>query len=259
MLRRLLKFWTAVACLTALGLVAWKVQNCMIQQWEMESRMTALEAKIESLGEQGRKAYWDLAKWYNYHLEQGTPGLWSHYESVLNLGDGVMAVMEIPDLGLRLPVFHGNKGPVGHDRNMPLPIAGRGNHTVLFLSESYGWSEGMPVYIDCLGQRLIYRVESVQVVLKPWPADRPTEAGEDLLTLIYDREDLRTLVRCVRCQSLSVRESPVRLRWLEMTLVPPAVLVAGAGLRWCTVRTQKRLFYAFLVKKLRKNQVISKL
>lgn len=259
MVGKLLKLWSFLAFIFVLAIVAGKMYIWISEQQEMACRLQALEAKVDAMTDGERKFHRDIAKWYNYNLEQGTPGLWSAYERVLDLEDGMMAILDVPDLRLRLPVSHGQESPVGHDPDTPLPIGGRGNHTVLFLSRGYVWEEGMPVYIDCLGRRIIYQVESVEVLAPPWPAEQPAEAGQDLLTLLHDRGNQRTLVRCVRCQSLSVRDQTSRLEWQGVVIAPLAVLLLSAVLRWYSAGKQKFLFCAFLPRKLRKNLVIPKL
>jgi hypothetical protein len=141
-----------------------------------------------------------------------------------------MAVLEVPELGLKLPVSHGQGGVVGHDRDTALPIGGRGRHTVLFLRRGYNWAEGMLLSVECVGLRLTYRVESLQVMPRPWPVERPVEAGQDLLTLVYDRPNTRTIIRCVRCQVLTVREKQplCAAGWAAAALILGLMLCAGA-------------------------------
>lgn len=226
----MIKICTALAFLLALGAVLWTVQGWYRDRQERELQAAALESAVAMLGEGERIHQRNLAKWYNYHLEQGTTGLRAFYDSILNLGNGMMGVLEVPELGLRLPISHSGGSVVCHDPETPLPIGGRGRHTVLNLSDFHFWAEGQLVYIDCMGQRLTYRVESVQVMGAGWSAERPTEAGQDLLTLVYDRKDTRTLIRCVRSEELVLREGEGRnYQWSVLSVLP--ILLVFPALR----------------------------
>jgi sortase (surface protein transpeptidase) len=236
-MRKMLKICTLLAFLLALVAVVWTVRRWYRDRAENARQVAAVEVAVSTLGEKAWNHHRNLAKWYNYHLERGTPGLWSTYEDILDLGEGRMAVLEVPELGLKLPVSHGQGGIVGHDRDTALPIGGRGRHTVLFLRWGYNWEEGMQISVVCLGRRLTYRVESVQVMPQPWSLERPAGAGQDLLTLVYDRAGTRTLVRCVRCQTLAVREKqPLPAAgWTVAVLI--LGLMLSAGLRqWSSER-----------------------
>lgn len=58
-----------------------------------------------------------------------------NYRDCLNI-NGVMCTIDIPSIGVNLPVYHGvsdevlNKG-IGHTEGTALPIGGPGGHTVL--------------------------------------------------------------------------------------------------------------------------------
>lgn len=227
---RKIKLWSVLACFLALAYTLWPVARWLRAERENGALVDTLEARMAAMGEGEREVQRNLAKWYNYNLEQGTPGLSWTYGGILNFGNGMMALLEVPELDLRLPIFHGPEGAVGHDPESSLPIGGRGNHTVLTLSERYRWAEGQLLYIDCLETRLAYRVESVQVMPGGWSTARPTEAGQDLLTLVYDRGSTRTLIRCLRCSELNVRETEraMPLRSAALAWLAPFLLIFPA-------------------------------
>lgn len=202
---RKIKLWTAIAFFMALVVTVLPVVRRISFCQQNARQLAALEARVNSLDQAQLEKQQNLAKWYNYGLEQGDPGVYWAYSNILDFGDGVMAVLEVQELNLRLPIFHGTEETVGHDFTTPFPIGGRGQHTVLILRVEYDWEAGMPVYIDCLGKRITYQVESVQVMPGGWSTARPAQAGQDLLTLVFDRGNARTLIRCVRCVDLTVR------------------------------------------------------
>ena len=172
------------------------------REWLREAEK--LEASVTALDEEALAHQRNLAKWYNYSLERGAEGLEDAYETILDFGGGKMAVLGIPEWELRIPVYHGGEKTVNHDPATPMPIGGRGDHPVLHLQESFPWEEGIYLYIDCLGQRLNYRVVSVQPEKVGMPPDVPE--GEELLTLVFDREGTRTQVHCRRSGELVIRQ-----------------------------------------------------
>jgi hypothetical protein len=237
----MIKLCTLLAFLLTLGMVLCTVGDWYWQRQETRRQMERLDSMVAGLGEAERTHQRNLAKWYNYNLEQGTPGLWAAYDGILNLGDGMMGMLEVRSLGLRLPICRSGGGTVCHDPATPLPIGGRGLHTVLYLSDFHFWQEGQTVFIDCLGLRLNYRVESVQVMGADWTVERPTEAGQDLLTLVYDRGNTRILVRCVRCEELVLREGKGSdCQWVVLAALPLILMIpALRRIKWFALRKIK--------------------
>ena len=174
----------------------------MTREWIRQAE--EVEAAVAALGMDALERQKNLAKWYNYNLELGTAGLGEAYRDILNFGGGHMAVLTVPQWELRMPIGHGGGGAVSHDPATALPIGGRGNHTVLYLTEAFPWSEEMCLYIDCLGQRLTYRVISVQEENGEFTPEDPEKA--DLLTLVFQREGACVLVRCERSTELVIRQ-----------------------------------------------------
>jgi len=246
--------WLVLA-VVLLGLAYHKVQRCQDQMLELIRQAEALEAGVAAMEREKLDYHWNLAKWYNYNLKLGTDGLEGAYETILDFGQGRMAVLGVPEWEMRLPIYHGGGGAVSHDPATPFPLGGREDHTVLMVSDLLPWRPGLTLYIDCLGQRLLYRVESVQVMGTGWSAERPTEGGQDLLTLVYDRENTRTLIRCVRCGELVMREER-RCEWFWAVL-PACLLMLPVicRLKWRTSGAQRRRIRGFY----RKNRGKTKL
>jgi sortase (surface protein transpeptidase) len=208
----------ALAFILALAAVLLPSVKYVQQAQANRHLLEKMEQNLAALGEEQLEKHRNLARWYNYHLDLGASGLDVAYGSILNVADGAMAVLEVPQLHMRLPVFHGEQGAVGHLPDSHFPIGGRTLHTVLRIQESYDWRIGMAVYIDCLGQRTMYRVESIQVMGAGWPAQWPSEL--ERLTVLHDRGGQRTIIRCVRCSELTVRPQE------KLSYLPEAVLIA---------------------------------
>ena len=126
----------------------------------------------------------------------------TNYTSVLNISDdGVMASVEIPKIGVNLPIYHGTseetltKG-VGHIQSTSLPIGGKSTHSVLtghtglpsaeLFTKLDLLKENDIFYIHVLDEILTYKVYEIKVIL-------PDEIDE--LRVVND-DDLLTLVTC---------------------------------------------------------------
>ena len=157
---------------------------------EVRERMAALEGEKLTRNQ-------NLARWYNRNLtlENPEPGFRAAYDSIFNLGQGRMGLLEVPELKLALPITHGMTGQAGHDPASPLPVGGQGNHIVIFLEENQPFVEGMAVYIDLPGEKLCFAVQSIQVMPGQWSIECPSPA--EMLILVIDQGDRRTIVRCV--------------------------------------------------------------
>ena len=223
-MRKIIKTLCLVlAVLLALGLSRSEEPDRMVLFRELNRQAETLDAAVAALDPEQITHQKKLAKWYNYNLGLGTQGLEGAYGTILNFGEGRMAVLGVPDWGLRLPVYHGSGGAVNHDPATALPLGGRGEHTVLYLTEELPWMEGQSLYIDCLGSRLSYRVESIVVT----DAIELPERDENQLTLVFAQGDSYMLIRCVRCGELVLRqgEKGVAFPWAAPAAAMPVLIL----------------------------------
>lgn len=113
--------------------------------------------------------------------------------------DAVMAVLSIPEIDSKLPIYHGTEMEtldrgIGHLYGSALPIGGEGNHSVLTahtgLSNATMFDRldevvnGDAFYIDIMGEVLKYEVYGIEVVLPNEIDSLQTIPGEDVVTLI---------------------------------------------------------------------------
>ena len=137
------------------------------------------------------------------------------YMSCLNLnGDGIMGYVEIPKIGIKIPIFHGTSEEVlqigaGHLEGSSLPIGGESTHSVLsahrglpsasLFTDLDLMEEGDHFYIKVLDQTLAYEVDQILVVEPEDTSALMVEEGEDLVTLLtctpYAVNTERLLVR----------------------------------------------------------------
>lgn len=175
----------------AVTVSAWMgIQRCL----EQRAAVATLELRMASMEEKAAQKHLNIAKWYNWSLEQGNFVPEWDYQNVLNLGEGEMGLLHIPAEKLSFPITHGIGGVAGHDPATSLPVGGRMSHTVLYIEKAVSWREGMEVWTILPGIRLQWQVQSIRVMPAGWPWDYPEE--ESLLTLVYDKGNTRTLIRC---------------------------------------------------------------
>ena len=142
----------------------------------------------------------------------------AEYQSLLNPnGDGIMGIIEIPKIGVRLPVYHGT-GDVGlsqgagHMEGTSLPVGGESTHcgiaghrglpSAKLFSDLDQIQRGDVIYLNVLGELLVYQVDQISVVLPHEMEYMSIIEGGDYLTLVtctpYGVNSHRLLVRGVR-------------------------------------------------------------
>lgn len=126
----------------------------------------------------------------------------SSYESILNIaGDGVIGHVEVPKIGIDLPVYHGVSAEVleegiGHMPNTSFPIGEPGTHAVLTghtgLIKARMFTDlprlvvGDVFYVHVLNRVLAYKVDQINIV-------DPTDSSA--LGIVEDKEYV-TLLTC---------------------------------------------------------------
>jgi sortase A len=126
----------------------------------------------------------------------------AEYSSLLRIsGSGVMGTLEIPALGVNLPIYHGTdvnvlQIGVGHLEGSSLPVGGLGTHAVItghrglpsstLLTDLDRLEVGDVFYLRVLTETLAYEVDQIRVVL-------PDDYGE--MGIVSDR-DYCTLLTC---------------------------------------------------------------
>lgn len=120
------------------------------------------------------------------------------YAEQLTVG-GVMCYIDIPKIGVYLPVQHGTDADtleksVGHVVGTSLPVGGGSTHAVLsahsgmasakLFSDIDQLTEGDMFYIHVLGEVLAYKVDAVHTVLPTDTSLLQIEDGKDYVTLV---------------------------------------------------------------------------
>lgn len=128
--------------------------------------------------------------------------LWASedYKNQLNItGNGVMGYVEIPAIGVNLPIFHGTEDKtleygIGHLLGTSLPVGGSSTHTVLtghsgmasqrMFSDLDQLKKGDVFYLEVLGEKLAYQVDQIKTVLPHDTTYLGIESDKDYCTLI---------------------------------------------------------------------------
>ena len=187
-----------------------------------------------------------------------------NYGSLLNLaGDGIMGYVEVPTIGVTLPIFHGTNNStlergVGHLLGSSLPVGGESTHSVLtahsgmasqkMFSDLDRLKIGDIFFLDVLGEKLAYQVDQIKTVLPYDTTFLQTEMGNDLCTLVtctpFGINTHRLLVRGTRIEyeeaeviveEIMETEEPVKSTWEQQYLQGiligiGAVVILGLGL-----------------------------
>ena len=231
-----------------------------ISNWLFEKqsihKIDTYEKEVNNFPQEVREAEWEKAKKYNEMLLTGNnKSMQEKYYSILNIGGvSMMGSIEIPDIKVKLPIYHGTgeytlgKG-VGHMEGTSLPIGGKGTHSFLTTHT------GLPTaklftdldklmvsdvfHIRIMGEKLTYQVEEIRVVPAEETFSFAPSKNKDLVTLVtctpYGINSHRLLVQGTRIHisnDLPVSDykgNPYDMLWF-IFLVLLAVLIMLFGI-----------------------------
>ena len=202
--------------------------------------------EVANLDHQEYDDLWDAARKYNEELSRHgtayrlTDEQTQQYETLLNVsGLGIMGSIEIPEIDVNLPIYHGTdesvlQVAVGHLEWSSLPIGGDGTHCVLSghrgLPNLDQLEKGDTFLLRILDEVLTYEVDQILIVEPQETAALQIEHGKDYCTLItctpYGINTHRLLVRGHRIDTLQ-EASAIRIIadaiQIEPLLVTPIV------------------------------------
>lgn len=163
---------------------------------------------LDSMTPEDYSSFWKTAILYNEKLANGvmdfnlTDEEMEEYNTILDpTGTGIIGYLEIENIGVNLPIYHGVEESVlsvgiGHLPGTSFPTGTASTHTVLsghrglpsaeLLTNLDQMIEGDTFLLHIMDQVFAYEVDSINIVL-------PNET-ESLY--IYDGEDYVTLVTC---------------------------------------------------------------
>ena len=146
-MNRKIKFLIFAVCIVlALGITLYPLISNVVGEKYRSIVESRYDKAVEKLNTMELIAEKEEAVLYNRTLQGGTENAFSRealaeaeesYGSLLNVrGDGIMGYIQIPKIGVELPIYHGtaeetlDKG-VGHLLGTSLPVGGIGTHCVL--------------------------------------------------------------------------------------------------------------------------------
>ena len=197
---------------------------------------------------------WSAARAYNRSLPARSTGFTlsdgqkQEYERLLNVsGLGIMGYVEIPEISVSLPVYHGTEESVlqiaaGHLEWSSLPVGGESSHCVLsghralpsarLFTDLDKLREGDIFLLRVLDEVLTYEVDRILIVEPQDTASLRIVEGKDLCTLVtctpYGVNTHRLLVRGHRIENIAqskvVRITADALQ-IEPLIVAPIVAI----------------------------------
>lgn len=184
--------------------------NTYRQKQLISSYETAVSRK-EAAGEIDYEAEMEKAQAYNeallpsilpdsFAIAEAADEPDAEYMSALNIADdGVMGTVEIPKIGITLPIFHTTEEEIlekaaGHLEGSSLPVGGESTHAVItahrglpsaaLFTDLDRLEEGDHFLLHVLDETLCYEVDQILTVEPDDTGALEVEEGEDLVTLI---------------------------------------------------------------------------
>ncbi len=241
---------------------------------------------VDGLSEEECEERLAKARAYNEKLAAGNRGFvlteseMEEYHALLDVsGTGMMGYVQIPSIGVSLPVYHGTDEAVlqmaiGHIPGSSLPVGGESTHCLIsghrglpsarLFTDLARLEEGDIFTLTVLGQKITYQVDQIRVVLPAEQQDLMIMDSQDYCTLItctpYGINSHRILVRGTRVQNLEetheVRAEAVKLPVYQVVLttgIPIVLLVVLGVWVYCRLRRAKKTTRE-LLEELRRNE-----
>lgn len=176
------------------------------------------------------------------------------YASILNYNqDGVMGTVEIPDLNIYLPIYHGTEKEIlkegaGHYEGSSFPVGGAGTHAVItghrglpsadLFTKLDEMEERDLFFIHVFDETYCYQTDGIQVVEPEEIDSLSIVPGEDRVTLVtctpYGVNSHRLLIHGIRIpyeeepeqERIDVDEKLEQYRLVKQMCVGAAILAA---------------------------------
>ncbi|MDD6716820.1 MAG: class C sortase [Firmicutes bacterium] len=230
--------------------------------WNDMHQSRAIAGYVEQVSDMTRQnsdALWSAARAYNEKLSKKSGDRFlltdeekAEYERTLNVtGTGIMGYVNIPKIGIELPVYHGTDPAVleiaiGHIEGSSLPVGGKGTHCVIsghrglpsakLFTDLDQLQEGDTFQLQVLNRTLVYEVDQIRIVLPDELSDLAIDPDKDYCTLVtctpYGVNTHRLLVRGHRMEAseteLPVSADAVRIdpRYVVPVIALPVLLLA---------------------------------
>lgn len=208
--RRACNVACALAMAAGLCLALYPVLGNALYQVMAHSAVSSYDKSLAALSQEELDGLWEEAQAYNNELAgQNVDDPWSYravlppldryWETLDPAGTGMMGYVEVPGIGLMLPIYHGTSDDVleegaGHIATTALPVGGDSTHPVLtghtgipdklLFTNLSCVRPGDAFSVHVLGRTLTYRVDSVNVVDPHDTSLLQSVRGEQRFTLL---------------------------------------------------------------------------
>jgi len=253
MSRRIKIFLCILFLLLALGVTLYPLISNIVGEKYRSMVESRYDKAVEQLNTMELITEKERAVAYNKTLQGGTGNAFSRealgeaeesYGSLLNVrGDGIMGYIQIPKIGVELPIYHGtaeetlDKG-VGHLLGTSLPVGGIGTHSVLtghsglagtrMFSDLDQLKVGDVFYVRVLDETHAYMILDINTVLPEDTSKLEIDPQRESVTLVtctpFGVNTHRLLVRGERIEvgmaermveGAEVQEEPVKSTWTQ--------------------------------------------
>ena len=253
MSRRIKIFLCILFLLLALGVTLYPLISNIVGEKYRSMVESRYDKAVEQLDTMELIAEKERAVAYNKTLQGGTGNAFSRealaeaegsYWHLLNVrGDGIMGYIQIPKIGVELPIYHGtaeetlDKG-VGHLLGTSLPVGGIGTHSVLtghsglagtrMFSDLDQLKVGDVFYVRVLDETHAYMILDINTVLPEDTSKLEIDPQRESVTLVtctpFGVNTHRLLVRGERIEAgmaermiegAEVQEEPVKSTWTQ--------------------------------------------
>ena len=253
MKRRIIILNCAVCMILALVITLYPLISNVAGEKYRSIVETRYDKAVEKLNTMELIAEKEEAVLYNRTLQGGTENAFSRealaeaeesYGRLLNVrGDGIMGYIQIPKIGVELPIYHGtaeetlDKG-VGHLLGTSLPVGGIGTHCVLtghsglagtrMFSDLDQLNKGDVFYVRVLDETHAYMIMDINTVLPEDTSKLEIDPQRESVTLVtctpFGVNTHRLLVRGERIEvgmaermveNAEVQEEPAKSTWTQ--------------------------------------------
>ncbi|MFV0361679.1 MAG: class C sortase [Suipraeoptans sp.] len=278
LLNKLSGFLLILLFLVGGALVAYPTLSNYYNEKMQGEIISGYQNEVGVLSEEEKEEILEKARIYNEDLVgnvvltdpfniEGLDNQNTEYEELLNpFNDGMMGYIDIPDIDVYLPIYHGTnddtlKTSVGHLMNTSLPVGGTGSHAVLSAHSGLPSAKlftnldllekGDVFYIDIVGEIFAYEIDQIKVVEPHEIDDLLIDIDKDFVTLVtctpYGINSHRLLVRGVRVPYTEEEKERISTEkekegWPKIwLLIPIAMIVVTAVI--VAIRKKKRQGY----------------
>ena len=204
--KRMIYFVSGAACLfLAAGLILYPILGNALAEKNKSLVMTEYSRAVEEMTDTRVAEMFAAAEAYNVALSPisvsgdgtysltGLTAAQEQYDEILAVNEsGIMGQLEIPELDIRLPIYHGTDGSTLEGSSFP--VGGEGTHAVLtghsglsrekMLTDLEKMKVGDRFFLHVLDRTLAYEVQDIFTVLPDDTSHLSIRQDEDMCTLI---------------------------------------------------------------------------